>query len=419
MALNIYNTNLDILGIDPNDQFGTSVALSADGHTMAVGSLNGASSAGSVRVFKWNTNTYLWTMPATELTGLSAGDKFGTSVAFSADGHTMAVGSPNRTSSAGSVRVFKWNTSTNIWDDPYTEFAGNNTGENFGTSVALSADGYTVAIGATGHTKAGDTTPNRGIARIFKFNVSTDQWTNSVTEIEGLAGFDNFGQSVSLSGDGNTLVIGTDNENSIRVFKFNASTSQWDLPGTVLNGLSSSDNFGKSVALSADGHTMAVGSPNRASSAGRVRVFKWNISTDSWDDPYGEFAGNNTSGKFGTSVSLSANGNTLIGGTYAPDGINSIGYIKAFRWNTITSAWGDLGNEIYGDDSDGKFGFSVSSSADGNTLVGGGPFINASTGIIKVFRWTGLKWTQDPILRYAKVTNGYIRTLLNGILKLS
>src|SRR5688572_24260362 len=142
-----------------NDAFGISVALSADGNTLAVGAYFEDSSAGGVYVFgrsgcAWSQQAYV------KASNAGAGDAFGVSVALSADGNTLAVGAyfedsgtpgvnstPDEAAfSSGAAYVFS--RSGGVWSQQaYVKASNTGAGDLFGVSVALSADGNTLAVG--------------------------------------------------------------------------------------------------------------------------------------------------------------------------------------------------------------------------------------------------------------------------------
>ena len=96
---------------------------------------------------------------------------------------------------------------------------------------------------------------------------------------------DYFGWSVALSGDGSTLAVGASYEHSAAtgingnqgdnstagagaVYMFTRSGSTWGQQAYIkASNTNASDNFGASVALSADGSTLAVGAWREASTA--------------------------------------------------------------------------------------------------------------------------------------------------------
>lgn len=148
-----------------NDRFGHSVALSADGQTLAVGAhqeggdQNAAPASGAVYLFTrgvsgWSQQHYL------KAADTIAYDRFGFSVALSADGTRLVVGATEErgdaiglngpfenTSAAGAAYLFGRDGS--VWtEQAYIKASNTDVNDLFGTSVALAADGETLAVGA-------------------------------------------------------------------------------------------------------------------------------------------------------------------------------------------------------------------------------------------------------------------------------
>ena len=139
----------DINGEAFGDNFGISVAMSADGNRIAIGALYNTNSAGHVRVYSWNGTA--WTQTGTDIDGEADGDQSGYSVAMSADGNRIAIGAYDNDgngSNAGHVRVYSWNGTA--WTPTGTDIDGEAAEDYSGYSVAMSADGSRIAIGAPG-----------------------------------------------------------------------------------------------------------------------------------------------------------------------------------------------------------------------------------------------------------------------------
>ena len=106
----------DIDGEAAYDQSGISVSLSDDGKTVAIGANgngvhddNGAG-AGHVRVYHMNDTGSSWKKIGLDIDGESVGDQSGFSVSLSADGKTVAIGSMKNDDNgvnSGHARVFK------------------------------------------------------------------------------------------------------------------------------------------------------------------------------------------------------------------------------------------------------------------------------------------------------------------------
>jgi len=137
-----------------------------------------------------------------------AGDRFGTSVALSADGSTAIVGSQSddvgMNVDQGSAYVFVKSGST--WSQQTMLTASDGAaGDSFGDSVALSTDGSTALVGASVHTVGSN--PLQGAAYVYMRSGTI--WTQQqiLTAGDGAVA-DNFGLSVALSGNGNTAIVG-------------------------------------------------------------------------------------------------------------------------------------------------------------------------------------------------------------------
>jgi len=167
----------DLDGEAAGDWFGYSVALSSDGDILAVGGYRNdgnGDNAGHARVFHWNGNA--WAQRGNDLDGEAAGDEFGRSVALSSDGHILAVGgffNDGNGVNAGHARVFHWN--GNAWAQRGNDLDGEAAGDEFGRSVALSSDGHILAVGGFFNDGNG---VNAGHARVFSYQHCTDEGSN-------------------------------------------------------------------------------------------------------------------------------------------------------------------------------------------------------------------------------------------------
>ncbi|WP_174302262.1 FG-GAP repeat protein, partial [Vibrio sagamiensis] len=228
-----------------------------------------------------------------------AGDRFGYSVALSSDGNTLAVGANaedsngtgvdsdqtnNSAGNSGAVYLFRYSAST--WaQEAYIKGSNTEAGDNFGYSVALSSDGNTLAVGANAEDSNGtgvdsDQTNNSASSSgaVYLFRYSAFKWAQEAyIKASNTEASDSFGKSVALSSDGNTLAVGgyaedsngtgvdsdqTNNSagDSGAVYLFRYSASTWAQEAYIkASNTEAGDSFGKSVALSSDGNTLAVG----------------------------------------------------------------------------------------------------------------------------------------------------------------
>ena len=98
-------------------------------------------------MYSWNGTA--WTQTGTDIDGEAAGDQSGWSVAMSADGNRITIGAFTNDSNgndAGHVRMYSWNSAT--WTQTGTEINGEAAADWWGYSVAMSADGNRIASSA-------------------------------------------------------------------------------------------------------------------------------------------------------------------------------------------------------------------------------------------------------------------------------
>ena len=292
----------DISSTQVSENSGFSVSLSADGTVVAIGSryydkaggpTNAGDDEGRVRVYKYNNVTLSWGQLGSEILGTQTYEQSGWSVSLSADGTTVAIGSLyydiTGTNDVGRTRIYKYNTGTTSWGLLGSEILGTQSSETSGHSVSLSADGTTVAIGSIYYDKNGgaaDTSTSEGRTRIYKYNNGTLSWGLLGSEILGTQVSENSGTSVSLSADGTIVAIGSctydsgtdQNQGRTRIYKYNTGTSSWGLLGSDILGTQDAEQSGWHVSLSADGTTLAIGSQfydiTGTNAEGRVRVYK-------------------------------------------------------------------------------------------------------------------------------------------------
>ena len=376
---------LDISGNQASEYSGYSVSISADGTIVAIGSsdydVTGTNQVGRTRIYKYNNGTSSWGQLGLDISGNKAGEYSGTSVSLSADGTTVAIGSYLYTvpgiNQVGRTRIYKYNGTS--WGQLGLDISGNQAYEYSGVSVSLSADGTTVAIGSRDYGVTG--TNYVGRTRIYKYNGTS--WGQLGLDISGNQVNEYSGYSVSLSADGTTVAIGsyaydvtgTNAEGRTRIYKYNNGTT-WVQLGLDISGNQVNEYSGVSVSLSADGTIVAIGSYLYGSDVtgtnyvGRTRIYKYNNGTSSWGQLGLDISGNQADEYSGWSVSLSADGTTVAIGSYAYDvtGTNAEGRTRIYKYNNGTT-WVQLGLDISGNQVNEYSGYSVSLSADGTTVA--------------------------------------------------
>ncbi len=365
---------------DPNDGFGAVVALSADGSTLLVGAhgegsnatgINGnaadnsARSSGAAYVFR-RTGTS-WTQEAyVKASNTRANAAFGNAVALSADGLTFAVGSVAESGAsrnvngsqvtglapyAGAVYVFR-RTGPAWAQDAYVKASNAERDDAFGGSVALSADGLSLVVGASGErsnatgvdgNQVNNSVLNAGAAYMF---VRTDAWRQTAyVKASNTGTQDSFGARVGISADGTTFAVSAVGESSNAVgidgdqtnnsagrsgavYVFGRAATTWQQvayikPTNAGSGWTTDVEFGSDLALSADGRTLVVGARSESSNAtglsgtqtnrsveasGALYVFRRSASV------YVKASNPAIFDFFGTSVGVSSDGASFVAG---------------------------------------------------------------------------------------------------------
>jgi len=302
-----------IVDID-HDRFGDPVALSADGNTLATGAVGTEGYGGTVYVFTRRGGSYVI---AATLTEPRAGRNhfFGAAVALSADGTVLAVSAVSSFDRYGRAYIFVRNGDRYILATTFTDPA--NTFEDyFGTAMALSGNGKTFAVNARG------TNMGQGAVYLYTRNEGESEsgytLATTLTDSGGMAG-DSFGKAIALSTDGGTLaamsaarMVGGRGKVSV----FVGSGSIYALATTFADpAATDTDRFGGVVALNADGGILAVGTSSRNDHQGIVHVYTRSeggyLLVATLPDPvYTDDDG------FGGAVSLSADGRTLAVGAH-------------------------------------------------------------------------------------------------------
>ena len=304
------------------DQFGFGLALSADGNTLAVGAIsedsagtgigadqsdNSALSAGAVYIYSrtgatWEQQAYIKTSNA------GGGDLFGYSVALSADGNVLAATAYDEDGSlagtnefqddevfgTGALYIFLRN--GNTWtQQAYLKPSNSERNDAFGVAVVISADGNTVAgtaLDEDGMTTGVNSTPqpdmeiNLSTGAVYLYTRDGDGWSEQAyIKASNTGANDTFGARLALSGDGGTLAVGAQLEDSAgqgidavqdddsaqeagAVYLFTREGPSWTQSAYVKGSNTEAfDEFGSSLALNGDGTLMAVGARGEDSGA--------------------------------------------------------------------------------------------------------------------------------------------------------
>jgi len=407
-------------------------------------------------------------------------EHFGESVALSADGNTLAVGAIFEDSgstgldgdqddfsapNAGAVYIFV--RTGNRWSQQaYIKASNTDAGDRFGFSVSLSHDGDTLAVSAMGEDSAatgldGDqrdnSMDNAGAAYVFTRDGA--RWTQQAyvkaSNTGGAEEGDQFGYDVTLNADGATLAVsaitedssatgvdGDQNDDSIAdvgaVYVYARSGTTWGQQAYLKPRPTQSETivgsvlFGFAIGLDASGNTLAVSGYNEDTNRGAIYVFAREGAR--WAEQARVQGSNAERGDgLASAIAVSADGNTIVGGAFdedsallgvAPgnegddDHLTNLAIGAAYVFVRDGNEWSQQAfikpTNTHGNQ---HFGWAVALSLDGNTLAGGAHFENGASrgvngdqrdasvpdsGAAYVYRRSGTTWT--PIA-YVKAPN--------------
>jgi hypothetical protein len=269
------------------DQFGTSVAVSADGKRAVIGAPlvddSGRTNIGRVSFFEFDGA--VWRDKYTTLNqspARAAGEKFGFAVDMNDAGTLALVGAPEHdgaVADAGLVAVMyrlgdgTWATYSWLIDQSASATSAGSEAPKFGSAVAISGDGRVVSVGARGEDVSGKN--DSGAVSVYYDSVGDGSvWPlrQRITQaFEGAWG----GSSVGLDTDGSHLMVGAYGYNT-----FAGLASLWIYNGTKyepnaykFETASGSSGLGSAVAISGDGKVMAAGASLASNLTGLVRTF--------------------------------------------------------------------------------------------------------------------------------------------------
>jgi FG-GAP repeat protein len=409
----------------------------------------------------------------------------GNGVAISGNGNTIAVGAPHESSGgkgingnqngnsiydSGAVYVFvrdgiSWS------QQAYIKASNPGQGDEFGHVVALSADGNTLAVSA--YLEASSATgvngnqldrsiPGAGAVYVFTRRGKT--WSQQAyikASNSGEAGVgdafgegDQFGFSLALSDDGNTIAVGAIGEDSNAsgingnqadnsanqsgaTYVFTRSGSIWSQQAYIKSSKPTPNvMFGYAVALNSTGDTLVSSEYDGEGTKGAIYVFTRSGGT--WSQEARLVVSMAERGdSFGVSLSLSDDGNTLAAGSHDEDclatGVNPPGCNTDQKSDTSAGAamvfvrsgstWTE--QALLKASNTGKgdwFGARIAVSGDGNVVAVGAPLEDSSAqgingkqdddsaseaGAVYVFTRNGTAWAQHAYVKASNTGKGH------------
>ena len=222
------------------------------------------------------------------------------------------------------------------WNEIDSNINGSFATDTLGSAVCISADGSIIAVSANGISA---NNRNGGYVRLYKKN--GNEWEQIGSDITGEKAGDTFGSGLSLSDDGSIIAIGAKTNNPIahsfygvdiplviagHVRVYQNINNQWVQIGSDIDGEAAGDLFGSSVSLSSNGDYLAVGAPRNQGVngfwSGHVRVYK-NIN-NTWVQQGSAINGEAYNDGSGSSISLSSDGSIIAIGAPKTQGMELV-----------------------------------------------------------------------------------------------
>jgi len=340
----------------------------------------------------------LWNQQA-ELTAGdgAAGDNFGFSVSLSGD--TAVVGAPGKNSSQGAAYVFVRSATTWNLQQELTASLDGAAGDQFGYSVSV--DGNTTVVGAPSKTVGANS--QQGVAYVFVRSGVTWSQQQELADLSGGAAGDQFGWSVSVSADSNVIgapfkTVGANSQQGV-AYVFVRSGATWSEQQELTASIdgAASDQFGTSVSVSGD--TAVVGAPG-APTVGQGKAYVFFRTGANWNQQSELISSDGTAGdNFGSSVAVDAD-TAVAGAPLKTVGANTAqGEAYVFVRNGVT--WSQQQKLIASNGNAIDF-FGIAVSVSGNTVVVGAALktvgANAAQGAAYVFVRSGASWSQQQEL---------------------
>ena len=382
-----------------------------------------------VRVYEYVKLSNTWSSPTVLSNPGTTSSEFGYALSMNWDGDRLAVGSPGD----NKVYVYDKDTSTGSWSYYSNVITGSTTsGVEFGSSVSIAQEsGDTICIGAPGSVTGGTS------VFVYEYDSINYVWSqtfsNTSVDVDVLVPYDatqnitmnnnlsRYGHSVSMSLNGEHFAVGAPGSQEITDIDQTTAQTQGTITTTTTTTTPTSFSspqsgrdivesqswyswFGFSISISGDGNRIVSGAPYSTSAGniggqkGLVEVYDWNGSA--WSIKGSTIFGT-TNDQYGFSVALSRDGTMWIaGGRYITDPSRSgyrTGGARVYEWNGFTNDWVQVGQTLYGENIDDRFGENVAISADGTRIAIGAPYNSSSgtrAGHVQIYKPVNSNWTQ-------------------------
>ena len=386
-----------------------------DGDKLIIGSYGYPGSGNVGRAWYYTRSGTSWSLQ--DQLAAPSTSAYGNSVGINSTGTRAIIGGYNHSSNKGRADI--WNYSGSSWSIG-AGFTGENSSDKFGWNVDMSNDGNTIVVGAPQYSGGG----GEGRAYIYTTSDGTN-WSLTKT-LSNQTANEQFGFSVQISGDGNTVVIGAaKNDDGVtdggRSYVYVKSGGSWpSTPTHTIIGTTANSNNGHTLGISDTGETIISGAPfddDKGTNQGAVYIFDKSTLAELTFDNYNKLSLTNT--PTNTSSKLFLGSNVYDIGTLTSDltietpglyrGLvfdtsSNVAYFNKTTVGAIASTMAsyekqdqvlDAGtNAGYsnGDASQGGYGNSIDMSADGTRMVVGNAHYTDSNGRVWLYHLENGLW---------------------------
>lgn len=362
----------NIFELDPNEpnftkfpQFGVINSISSNGNivlTSAVSNdnLDGAGELfgdGAVYAFEFNDVSEKFQLKGSPFSPEPSSDtyqvRFGTSISLSSDGLTCAIGAPNygqnddgASFGFGAAYVYEFNDNLGDWQLKGPPFKGTVQFDSLGRTVCLSDDGLRVCIGS----QRVDAGP-RGRGQVYNFNDISQTWYQIGQTFSGSVSTE-IGTGITISGDGSTISLNHLQNNEVgpvKCYYYNDIDDTWHQKGNTIETNSSySDYDNKINPMSYDGNIILTNNDDSS-----LQIYYYNDIVDTWHqkgntifkpDVYPNFIMG-----FPTGAAMSRNGEYVVATASQTDNGTS-GYapsfVNVYKYDNLSDSWENYGSAI-------------------------------------------------------------------------
>lgn len=329
----------------------------------------------------------------------------GKAVATSRDGSTIAISAPyydsDKGARAGRVVVYTFNDDDNTWKK-YGEDIIGEPGDELGTSLAMAENGKALVIGMVSmkQTDEGAVKTDAGKVQVYRLNRKTE-WEKKGQALTGDQALEQFGASVDISYEGDSIVVGSPGYDTdvktrvgaVHVFSYDEDSREWKKVEGTIEGENQNDQFGFSVSLSEESQ-IAIGAPMANDAKGYVQMIKYIKLNKVWVKN-GKIEWGNEGDKCGRSVSVSFDGESVAAGCPFHEGNGKrkrSGAVVVYKFDQTEEKWKPIGKSLVGRNTGDEFGTAVSMSDDGTEVAIGSPYSgekDKESGHITVYHLAG------------------------------